>query len=110
MALDFKTLEGFDWDSGNSEKNKVKHDVTISECEEVFVNLPLLLADDEKHSQAEKRYYVLGQTNKKRQMFVAFTARQNKIRVISARDMNRKEGDLYEQDNTPQKDSQEKTA
>jgi uncharacterized DUF497 family protein len=105
MALDLKTIEGFQWDSGNSEKNKVKHNVTTNECEEVFVNLPLLLADDSKHSQEEKRYYVLGQTNKGRRMFISFTVRQNQLRVISARDMNRKERAVYEKELTQQENS-----
>lgn len=100
--LDLKTVEGFEWDSGNSEKNKVKHNVTTNECEEIFMNLPLLLADDSKHSQDEKRYYVLGQTNKERRMLTSFTVRQNKIRVISARDINRKERATYEKELTQQ--------
>jgi len=100
MALDLKALQSFEWDSGNSEKSRVKHDVTVSECEEVFFNLPLLLADDVKHSQQEKRYYVLGRTNKGRQLFIAFTTRSDKIRVISARKMSRKERKIYEQEET----------
>lgn len=101
MALDLKALQGFEWDSGNSEKSKVKQDVTVSECEEVFFNLPLFLTDDVKHSQQEKRYYVLGQTSKWRQLFVAFTVRGDKIRVISARKMSRKERKIYEQEEKP---------
>jgi len=107
MALDIKVVDGFEWDRGNSEKNKVKHNVTTTECEEIFVNLPLLLADDSKHSQEEKRYYMLGQTNKERRMFISFTIRQNKIRVISARDMNRKERATYEKELAQQKISKE---
>lgn len=93
--LEIDHLKGFDWDEGNIDKNWIKHRVSNSECEEVFFNLPLLLADDTKHSQAEKRYYVLGQTNASRFLFIAFTVRENKIRVISARDMKRKEEKTY---------------
>ena len=93
--LDINSIDGFDWDEGNLDKNWTKHQVSNSEIEELFFNLPLLLADDEKHSQEEKRYYVLGQTNAGRWLFIAFTVRENKIRVISARDMNRKEGRIY---------------
>jgi len=60
------------------------------ECEEVFFNLPLLAQSDPTHSQAEDRYYVLGQTNAGRRLFIAFTVRNNKIRIISARDMSKK--------------------
>ena len=86
--LDIHSIDGFEWDDGNFDKNWVKHQVSNAECEEIFFNLPLLLADDTKHSQDEKRYYVLGQTNARRWLFMVFTVRENKVRVISARDMN----------------------
>lgn len=89
-------VDGFDWDTGNREKNWLKHQVGTGECEEVFFNLPLLLMDDPVHSQAESRYYVLGQTNAGRPLFVVFTVRSNKIRVVSARDMSQKERNAYE--------------
>ena len=90
-------IEGFDWDEGNIDKNQIKLSVSISECEELFFNLPLILADDPKHSQTEKRYYVLGQSNANRRFFIAFTVQNHKIRVISARDMNPKEEKTYDQ-------------
>jgi len=93
-------ITGFDWDEGNIQKNWLKHEVSTGECEEVFFNLPLLLHPDPKHSQAEVRYYVLGQTNAGRRLFIAFTLRGTKIRVISARDMSRKERAVYEQANS----------
>jgi len=93
--LGIDSIEGFDWDEGNFDKHWIKHRVANSECEEVFFNLPLLLADDKAHSQDEKRYYVLGQTNARRWLFIAFTVRKNKIRVISTRDMNQKEKRAY---------------
>ncbi len=92
---DIQRIDGFVWDEGNIEKNWIKHQVSHSECEELFFNLPLLLADDKKHSQEEHRYYALGQTNTNRWLFVAFTIRENKIRVISARDMSQKERNVY---------------
>ena len=98
--LDIHSIDGFEWDEGNIDKNWVKHQVSNSECEEIFFNLPLLLADDTKHSQDEKIYYVLGQTNVRRWLFIAFTVRENKIRVISARDMNRKEESVYAKANS----------
>ena len=89
--LDLSTLTGFDWDDKNHEKNWDKHGVLASECEEVFFNLPLLLQPDPSHSQKEPRYYVLGHTIVGRRLFIAFTVRGDKIRVISARDMSKKE-------------------
>jgi uncharacterized protein len=97
--IDLSQIIGFDWDENNREKNWEKHGVLASECEEVFFNLPLLLQSDPSHSQKEPRYYVLGHTIADRRLFIAFTVRQNKIRVISARDMSRKERSIYEQIN-----------
>ncbi len=89
---------GFQWDEGNSEKNWIKHKVTRNECEQVFFNIPLILSKDVEHSDQERRWYLLGQTDSGRFLFVVFTGRKNLIRVISARDMNKKEkGEYYEQ-------------
>jgi len=87
---------GFEWDEHNSNKNWIKHRVTPSECEQAFFNVPLLISDDTEHSFIEKRYYALGYTDKKRYLFIVFTIRNKKIRVISVRDMNRKERKEYE--------------
>jgi uncharacterized DUF497 family protein len=99
-VIDLNRIEGFDWDEGNQDKNWLKHGVAMGECEEVFFTLPLLLQDDSAHSQAEPRHLVLGQTNAGRYLFIAFTIRKGKIRVISARDMSQKERKLYEQANS----------
>jgi len=93
--LDFNSIDGFVWDEGNQDKNWLKHQVTNSECEELFFNLPLVIAEDPNHSQDEKRYYALGQTTVNRWLFIAFTIRENKIRVISARDMSQNERKIY---------------
>ena len=93
--VNLSMTEGFEWDEGNFNKNLVKHKVSNIECEEVFFNIPLLMNDDLMHSQVEARYYVLGQTNTNRKLYIAFTIRQNKIRVISARDMKNKEKEIY---------------
>ena len=97
MSVNLYYCDGFEWDEGNSDKNWVLHQVSKAECEEVFFNVPLLVADDTKHSKTEKRYYVLGQTDRGRLLFIAFTIRQNLIRVISARDMNQRETKRYEE-------------
>ena len=95
--MDLSAITGFDWDDNNREKNWEKHGVLASECEEVFFNLPLLLQSDPTHSQKEPRDYVLGHTIAGRRLFIAFTIRGDKIRVISARDMSKKERSIYEQ-------------
>ena len=86
---------GFDWDKGNIDKNWLKHKVSPSECEQIFFNHPIVIQDDIKHSKAEKRFYALGKTDMKRFLFIAFTVRNNLIRVISARDMSRKEREVF---------------
>jgi uncharacterized protein len=90
------SLEGFDWDEGNREKNWASHKVSTAECEMVFFNRPLIILDDSKHSESESRYYAFGKTNPGRTLLVVFCKRRSKIRVISARDMNRKEKKFYE--------------
>ena len=87
---------GFEWDKGNKDKNWIKHQVTNSECEQIFFNRPLIVQCDEKHSNIENRYYALGVTDLGRRIFVVFTVRNKKIRIISARDMSRKERKVYE--------------
>lgn len=86
---------GFDWDEHNAEKNWQKHRVTPSECEEMFFNRPMVVSDDVKHSEKENRFYALGHSDAGRMLFAVFTIRRNLIRVISARDMNRKERKVY---------------
>jgi uncharacterized DUF497 family protein len=86
---------GFEWDEGNKEKNWTKHRVSPLECEQVFFNLPLVVGGDPQHSRVESRHYALGQTDAGRRLFVVFTIRADRIRVISARDMNRKERRIY---------------
>ena len=98
--IDLSQITGFDWNENNREKNWEKHRVLAGECEEVFFNLPLLLQPDPTHSQEGPRYYVLGHTITGRWLFIAFTVRENRIRVISARDMSKKERKFYEQTNS----------
>lgn len=89
--------KGFLWDQGNRDKNFRSHSVTTEECEEVFFNQPLIEGPDEKHSRTETRHYVLGKTNAGRKLFLVYTFRRKKIRVISARDMSKKERMIYGQ-------------
>lgn len=86
----------FEWDKGNINKNFIRHNVTDKEAEEIFSNKPLV-SKDAKHSITEKRFQALGKTDKGRLLFVSFTIRNEKIRVISARDMNKKEVRVYEE-------------
>jgi len=87
---------GFEWDGHNAEKNRQKHGVRPSECEEIFFNRPLVVAFDARHSERESRFHTLGKTDSGRMLFVVFTIRGASIRVISAREMSRKEKKAYE--------------
>ncbi|MBU4209883.1 BrnT family toxin [Patescibacteria group bacterium] len=93
--FDVLRVDGFDWDEGNLRKNKVKHNVEIEECQEVVFDEPIYFFD-EKHSQKEERFIGYGLTNRKRYLIIVFTIRRNKIRIISARDQNKKERRIYE--------------
>jgi uncharacterized DUF497 family protein len=98
MGNILENCEGFEWDDANSNKNWLKHKVTKSECEQVFFNKPLIIADDEKHSVAERRWLLLGKTDMNRKLFVVFTLRKSLIRVISARNMSKKEREIYNEE------------
>ncbi len=87
---------GFQWDEGNSEKNWLAHKVTRAECEQVFFNRLLVAPGNGRDAGWERRYYLLGQTDAGRRLFVVFTIRDDLVRVISARDMSRRERRIYE--------------
>ncbi|MEK7470790.1 MAG: BrnT family toxin [Patescibacteria group bacterium] len=87
----------FEWDKGNVEKNFKKHGIENREAEEIFLNEPLI-SEDKEHSKTEKRYQCLGVTDKNKKLFISFTVRKGKIRIISVRRMDKKETNKYEQE------------
>lgn len=97
--IDLTKITGFNWDAGNDRKSEDKHGVSMAEAEQVFFNIPLLMLEDTLHSQKEPRIHALGKTDDGRRLHITFTLRSNgrQIRVISARDMHRKERTNYEQ-------------
>jgi uncharacterized DUF497 family protein len=96
----FDRIDGFDWDMGNSRKSVDKHGVGQTEAEQMFFNDPLLVVEDTRHSAGEPRFHALGKTDAGRRLHATFTIRQDgtKLRVISARDMHRKERIRYDQE------------
>src|SRR5690349_645378 len=96
--LDWRTVEGFDWDAGNERKSEAKHGVSMPEAEQVFFNEPLVVSDDLRHSEEEPKWHALGRTDTGRLLHLTFTLRGSGrlLRVISARDMHRKERAIYE--------------
>ena len=96
--VDLSNVIGFEWDEGNARKNE-RHEVSMAEAEQVFFNSLLLVLEDPKHSASEPRFHALGRTNEGRRLHLTFTLRDadQLIRVISVRDMHRKERTVYEQ-------------
>ena len=86
---------GFEWDDWNSSKNWEKHRVSQEEAESIFFHDPLLLRGDKSHSLKEQRYHALGETPAGRQLLIVFSVRRKLIRVISARNLNRRESEAY---------------
>lgn len=86
----------FDWDKGNKDKNLELHNVSDEECEEAFFDPKKKILKDILHSTEEERHILIGKTKLKRILFLVFTIRRNRIRIISARDLNKKEKHLYE--------------
>jgi uncharacterized DUF497 family protein len=96
--IDLDQIIGFQWDQGNARKSADKHGVSQSEAEQVFLNEPLLVTDDIRRGKSEPHFHALGVAHSGRRLHVTFTLREenSKIRVISARDMHRKERAHYE--------------
>jgi uncharacterized DUF497 family protein len=92
---DIAKCDGFEWDDDNVFKNWHRHGVSPAECEEVFFNRPFVVGRDAEHSRSESRFFALGLSDSGRGLFVVFTLRETLIRVISARDMTRREWRRY---------------
>lgn len=83
-------IDGFEWDEGNIEKNLFKHNVTPEEAEEAFYS------DPRKVFKARHgRYHLYGQTDAGRILFAVFVLKGTVVRVISVRDMDKKERKIY---------------
>lgn len=95
--ITIKEPHEFEWNKGNKDKNWLKHKVKNEECEEIFFDKKKKILKDVLHSGKEKRFIILGKTKKERLLFVVLTIRNKKVRVISARDVNKKEVILYEE-------------
>ncbi len=90
-----ENITNFQWDKGNIGKN-LKHKVMDEETEQVFFDKNKVISEDIAHSQKEKRYIIIGKTKEGRLLYTVYTFRGNKIRVVSSRDINKKEVHFYE--------------
>ncbi len=95
--IDLSRITGFEWDKGNIDKSYEKHNITPNEAEEVFIDENIRFQDDVDHSQREERFTAIGKTSQKHVLFIVFTLRGTKIRIISARGANIKERREYEE-------------
>jgi uncharacterized DUF497 family protein len=87
----------FEWDTSKDGANREKHGVTFEEAAEVFADNLSLTVSDPDHSLEEQRFVIFGRTKRDRYLVVAFTDRDDRIRIISAREMTRREREAYEQ-------------
>ena len=94
--VDLRKIKGFEWDEGNIDKSYKKHGITPNEAEEVFLDEDILILEDTKHSKQEERFEAIGKIFKGNILFLAFTVRRDKIRIISARTASKKERRTYE--------------
>lgn len=95
--MDLKKLVGFEWDKGNIDKSYKKHGITPNETEEIFLDEDVKIEEDIKHKQKEQRFIAFGKTTENKILFVVFTIRNNKVRVISSRLANKKEREVYQE-------------
>ena len=89
----FETSDfSFQWDKGNQTKNKSKHDIEITDIEEVFNSrLVIPLGIQVSPAVKEERLGIVGPTKKGVLLQVVFTLREGKVRPISARPAHKKE-------------------
>lgn len=91
--IELNDIVGFEWNKGNKDKNFDRHKVTIKEAEEVFNSQPYIVLRTAYLN--EERFQMFGES-KERLLTTIFTIRKNKIRIISSRDMSKKQRDFYE--------------
>ncbi len=87
----------FEWDPKKATKNFRKHKVSFVEAATVFSDPFSATSVDPDHSEAENRLVIIGQSNRRRLLIVAFTERGDRVRVISARELTHLERKVYEE-------------
>jgi len=87
----------FEWDPVKARDNETKHGVSFLEATEVFADNLSSSSPDPDHSVEEERFVIFGKTLGDRHLVVAFTERGGRLRIISARQMTRRERQAYEQ-------------
>lgn len=96
--LDLRKILGFEWDVGNIEKSYEKHGITPKEAEKVFLDENLQVERDVQHQEIEERFVAIGKIQENKTLFVVFTLRKDRVRVISARIADKKERSIYDKE------------
>lgn len=89
----------FEWDKEKAKANFKKHGVSFEEAALAFFDENAIELFDEMNSEAEIRYQIIGISNT-RLIFVAYTERDEKIRIISARKANARHIKIYNEQNS----------
>ncbi|MDL1975035.1 MAG: BrnT family toxin [Deltaproteobacteria bacterium] len=87
----------FEWNPNKAKKNIEKHGVSFDEAATVFFDPLSMTYDDPDHSYDENRYIIIGLSDLGRLLFVSHAETDNIIKIISARQLTRKERKQYEQ-------------
>ena len=86
----------YEWDPAKAAANLKKHGVSFEEAASIFLDALALTFWDPDHSEEEEREITIGRSAEQRILFVAHTAREDRIRIISARKATRKERKNYD--------------
>src|SRR5665213_1085036 len=92
----FLFLMELEWDPIKAIINFKKHGVTFEEGSSVFADELAWIIDDPAHSLSERREIIIGTSSARQLLFVSFTMRAPRTRIISARRANRMERQDYE--------------
>jgi len=89
------TIMEFDWDEAKRQANLEKHGIDFAEAEMIFAQ-PMIIKPDKRRDYQEERWAALGRL-KDLVVYLAYTLRGGKVRLISLRQANRKERKIYEE-------------
>ena len=87
----------FEWDEAKAIANLSKHGVSFDEAETIFDDPLYIDFYDPDHSADEHRYIIIGESRQGRILMVAYTERNDTIRIISSREVTPKERKAYEE-------------
>ena len=87
----------FEWDPGKGQRNLRKHGVSFEEAATVFLDLMAMTYPDPDHSNEEDREITIGYSSRQRLLFVSHVRNEDRIRIISARQVTRRERKQHEE-------------